>query len=278
MIRCNSPLKWAGGKRKLLDRIYEHIPGRCAMFVDVFTGSGVVGANAPAPYVHMYDLNTHLVSFLTHLRTDEDRLIERCEGLWEDGNNELHYYLCRNEFNSLVETEYNSLEKSALFYYLNKHCFNGLCRFNGDGKFNVPFGRYKAVDMNEEGLHQFSSKLKHCVIDTCDFRKVMSDARYLKSTTVMYCDPPYAPVTETSFTGYTGEFGKDCQEELADLARKAARKGVTVILSNSDTPFTRKLYADATLVEELSVGRSISSKGSTRKPAAELLVVYRRKK
>ena len=176
----------------------------------------------------------------------------------------------RETFNASSDAE----ERSVLFLYLNRHSYNGLVRYNSKGIYNVPFGKYKAPYFPERELTAFLDKLRGCDVTFAvqDFRSTFAA---LRPGDVVYCDPPYAPVSATAnFTSYTGGgFGVQEQIDLASEASAAAKRGVPVVLSNHDVPLIRELYADARL-ESFPVQRFISCNGARRGAARELLAVF----
>ena len=105
-----------------------------------------------------------------------------------------------------------------------------------------------------------------------DYNELMQQ---IKSPAVVYCDPPYVPLSRTaSFTSYAkNSFDLDDQAQLANLAENCQSRGVSVVISNHDTTLTRKLYEKAKLTS-IQVGRSISQKGATRGKVAELFALY----
>lgn len=138
----------------------------------------------------------------------------------------------------------------------------------------MPFGKYKAPYFPERELTAFLDKLRGCDVTFAvqDFRSTFAA---LRPGDVVYCDPPYAPVSATAnFTSYTGGgFGVQEQSDLASEASAAAKRGVPVVLSNHDVPLIRELYADARL-ESFPVQRFISCNGARRGAARELLAVF----
>jgi len=262
-----SPLKWAGGKSRLLPEILKYMPDVTDTFIDVFGGSGVVGINSGCPSVVLNDRNPDLVNLYRCLRSRMTRVVEEAAAIWR--NDRSSYCEIRDRFNSGAGP---ATARAAWFLYLNRHCFNGLCRYNAKGGFNVPFGRYSSVPLNRDVLSAFSRALKNADIGCRDFEPVMAESG---ACMFVYCDPPYAPVDRKGFTRYDpAGFGESEHVRLRDAARLAAGRGAVVAISNSDTPFTRDLYNGADRLESLNVSRSISRNGSGRVPAGELLVVY----
>lgn len=264
-------LKWAGGKTKLVPAIREFVPAGTRRLIEPFIGSGAVALNLALPMAILADANADLISVYRELQQGGEKFVAACAALFTPSANESAvYYTRRAEFNASS----NRRRKAGLFIYLNRHGYNGLCRYNASGGFNVPFGRYKAPRFPRDELHAFHAVLQNCELRHADFRDVLAEAG---EGDFVYCDPPYVPASATAnFTAYAkGAFGKLEQADLAACCRVAARRGATVVLSNHDTPGTRALYADADQQRELLVGRRISCHAANRGAARELLVVYR---
>jgi DNA adenine methylase len=185
-----------------------------------------------------------------------------------ENNTEARFYALRDEFNACTDIR----RRAALFIYLNRHCFNGLCRYNAKGGFNVPFGRYTQPQFPLAEILNFHEKSQAAEFVLSDFRRTLSQ---VSGHAVVYCDPPYAPIDATSnFSDYTKEgFGPQDQKDLATAARSLQGQGIPVVISNHDTDFTRALYENAK-IEAFDVQRFISSKASNRKKAAEMLAVF----
>jgi DNA adenine methylase len=159
----------------------------------------------------------------------------------------------------------------AAFIYLNKTCYNGLWRVNRAGGFNVPFGRYTNPPICvPDVLHAAHHVLQRTELRCGDYRATLHDA---ERGDLIYLDPPYEPVTRTArFTSYTPlSFGRDDQRELAETARRLVARGCHVVLSNSDTPFIRALYADFR-IDAVRCPRSINSSADRRGDVAELII------
>ena len=131
-------LKWAGGKYRIIDKIISALPKKKTL-IEPFVGSGAVFLNTEYENYILADTNTDLISLYLILQEHGIEFIRFTESLFSDTNNhEKVFYELRNEFNITKDVE----RKAAIFVYLNRHCFNGLCRYNSKGEFNVPFGRY----------------------------------------------------------------------------------------------------------------------------------------
>ena len=261
-------LKWAGGKFRLLPQLVPHLPQRHT-FVEPFVGAGAVFLNFTARRFICNDINPDLISLYQQLQEGPEEIIEASRDFFSGRyNNARQYYRLRKKFNKTT----CPLERSVLFLYLNRHSYNGLHRINLKGEFNVPFGAYLKPYFPEIELRAFSEKAQSATFSCDSFETCMQKA---PRKAVIYCDPPYAPLTETArFTNYARPgFGLEDQARLAEAARLAAQKGCTVIISNHDTPFTRDLYQNADC-HYLEVQRLISCKAAKRKRAPEVIAVF----
>lgn len=261
-------LKWPGGKFRLLDKILSLLPQKKEL-IEPFVGSGVVFLNSDYESYRLSDCNQDLISLYQHLKTQGQGFIEYAQHLFADKNNRPErYYQLREQFNASQIPEH----RAALFLYLNRHGFNGLCRYNQQGLYNVPYGFYKQPYFPEEEMKLFAQKAQRAIFTCEDFTQSLTHAG---EHSVIYADPPYVPLNQTSyFTQYAGQgFDLTQQEELARLAQKLSHQGVAVLLSNHDTPFTRGVYSGAQLTS-VEVLRSISATTKGRKYVKELLALY----
>lgn len=263
-------LKWAGGKYRLVPRILAQFPSDAERYVEPFVGSGAVFASQTCPQATLADINRDLIELYEHLRQGGDAFIAECMQLFiPENNTPERFYGLRDEFNQTPP----SPRRSQLFVYLNRHAYNGLCRYNAKGGFNVPFGRYKNPYFPLREMRGYAQKLAGVAILAADFRDVLAQAG---PGDLVYCDPPYIPLSTTAnFTSYaSASFGAPEQQALAGHCRQAAQRGAFVVISNHDTPVTRELYQDATSIESFMVGRSISCHGAKRDPVPELLAIF----
>jgi DNA adenine methylase len=263
-------LKWAGGKYRILDKILRELPTG-ARFVEPFAGSCAVYLNADFPKALVCDVNSDLISLYRHIQQEGEDFIQYCASFFtSDNNTRSNYMALRDRLNASSETR----ERAALLLYVNRHAYNGLIRYNSGGGFNVPFGKYKKPYFPLEELRSFSRKTHSTATEfaATDFRSVFTR---LKPGDVVYCDPPYVPLSQTaSFTAYAGNaFNARDQHDLAACAQEAWQKGIHVVLSNHDTETTRKLYSSA-VIKRFAVQRFISCDGDKREAAPELLAVY----
>ena len=265
-------LKWAGNKFRVLPELSPVI-GDPKRYIEPFGGSMAVALNVSADEYVLNDINGDLINLYSHVtNVNDDTFVKYCEELFYEGNNREAYNEMRDLFNQSID----SLERSRMFVYLNRHCFNGLTRYNSKGGFNVPFGKMKNPKCPVDKMLQFRMyflQRKHRFMST----SFEDPALYgnVESGDVVYFDPPYVPASETaSFTDYAKEgFTYDQQVQLAELAESLCNRGAKVIISNHDVPTTRELYKNAQIYP-IEVRRSISAKSSSRKKAKELIAIY----
>ena len=267
-------LKWAGNKYRVLPHLLPLI-GAPTRYCEPFGGSLSVALNVVADEYVLNDVNKDLVAIYQNLvHPNDDSFIKYCEELFTPENNTKESYLeLREHFNNATD----SVERARLFVYLNRHCFNGLSRYNSKGGFNVPFGKYDkpvcpSEQMNEFRMLFLSKQSVRFTSLSFEDSILYSD---LEAGDVVYFDPPYVPASDTAnFTSYaTDGFSHEQQVELTELAESLANRGVKVILSNHDVPITRELYKNAQIYP-IQVTRTISAKGSSRKKANELIAVW----
>jgi DNA adenine methylase len=261
-------LKWAGGKFRLASRIRSTLPEGNKL-IEPFLGSGAVFLNTDYDNYLLGDINQDLINLYTQLKRRPKSFINYCQDWFKDSeNNKSAYYHWRQTFNDTTDINL----RSALFVYINRHGYNGLCRYNSSGKINVPFGSYKKPYFPADEMFAFAEKAKKATFVCADYHSIMNRAR---RGHVVYCDPPYVPLTDSAnFTSYSkNSFGLDDQMELAVKARHLAQRGVPVIISNHLNGFTRELYEHAT-IESFDVQRFISCKGDKRGSVEELLASY----
>ena len=261
-------LKWAGNKYKIVDKIKALLPPG-ERLVEPFVGSGALLLNTDYSRYLLTDANADLIILYQHLQREGEAFIEYCRPLFTpEYNDKDRYYALRDEFNSSDDPR----RKSAIFLYMNKHGYNGLCRYNMKGGFNVPFGRYKRPYFPEAEMRHFAQQAQQATFQQANFATTMSNCQ---PGDVVYCDPPYVPLSETAnFTSYSADgFGWAEQQELARQATKLAQRGIPVIISNHDTEEVRAVY-EAAEIETFEVRRFISCNGDKRDKAAELLALF----
>ncbi len=259
-------LKWAGGKFRLITPLQHFMP-QSSVYIEPFVGAGAIFLNLPQTECHINDINPDLISLYKILKKEGAEFI-RYAARWfvPKYNQPLAYYELRQLFNQ----RRLGRKRAALFLYLNRHGYNGLCRYNQKGGFNVPFGAYKKPYFPSTELHRFYERLQSTTLTQGHYQRVMKKA---PPGSLIYCDPPYWPLTHSAhFTQYSqGGFSLEDQKKLAQLASDTASRGVHVIISNHDLPATRALYTSAVL-HSLPVIRTISCQ--KRQPVMELFAYY----
>lgn len=264
-------LKWAGNKLRIIDLVKAHLP-EGKRLVEPFAGSAAVFLNTDFENYLLCDSNRDLIDLYTLLQKRGEKFIEQAEELFTARNNHAErYYKFRDEFNSCT----NQLRRATLFIYLNRHGYNGLCRYNASGGFNVPFGRYKRPYFPADEMLHFHHKAKNALFRHQDFTTTFGE---LSKGDVVYCDPPYLPLSSSSnFTSYSaGGFSMAQQEALAEQAEKTSKKGIPVLISNHNTEDAQAIYRNAKK-HNFSVQRYISCNGKKRNMAGELLALFKRK-
>ncbi|MCJ8349671.1 Dam family site-specific DNA-(adenine-N6)-methyltransferase [Moritella sp.] len=266
-----SPLKWAGGKKKLADNIKQLLPSKGkGRLIEPFVGGGSVFLNSDFDEYLLLDMNKDLINLFNILKSDSFNFITEAEHYFQsEYNTAEQYYELRAKFNKSNDPFFRSL----IFLYMNRHGYNGLCRYNKSGGYNVPFGRYKKPYFPKMELEFFAKKSQRALFIQGDFDVAFNLA---KSGDAIYCDPPYSPINRTSnFTSYAGNtFDDDDQIRLVKCAEAAKNKNIPTLISNHDTEFTREIYSGAKTLSKLKVHRSISSKGHGRVKVFELMVLY----
>jgi DNA adenine methylase len=261
-------LKWAGNKYQIIDKIKSVLPNGNRL-IEPFVGSGAVFLNTEFKNYLLADFNHDLIHVYLYLQADGKKFIADCKKYFDGKYNHPEiFYELRSTFN----TTNNDRLKSALFVYLNKHCFNGLCRYNSKGEFNTPYGKYEKSYFPEKEMNFFHEKSQNAIIKHADFPDTFLSA---ENGDIVYCDPPYVPLSKTAnFTSYrSGVFGEEQQKKLAKLAEELAAKSIPVIISNHHTEFTQVLYRKAN-IQTFDVQRYISCKGENRSKVAEVLAIF----
>ena len=259
-------LKWVGGKRKLLPQLLPLVPEKYGVYYEPFLGGGAMFFALRPRQALLTDINWELVDCYKVVRDQVDDLVGVLEN---DGYvyDKEYYYTTR----ALKPQGLNLVDRAARTIYLNKTGFNGLYRLNGKGEFNVPFGKYKNPTIcDEKTLYACSAALQGVFLGCQPY----GDCLYCtKAGDFVYMDPPYIPMSSTSnFTAYTADgFNDEAHVNLAREFRRLSDIGVLCMLSNSDTPRVRKLYAGFNITA-VKAARSVNCKGRRRGVVGEVVV------
>lgn len=216
------------------------------------------------------DLNGELINFYNVIKYDLNEFLEYVKNN-NLKNDSIDYYKLRDEYNNIIGNNNYKIRRAVLFLYFNKHAYNGLWRVNSNNKFNVPFGKYKTVNIFDyNNIFNFSVMLKNIEILNSDFEITAGKAQ---KNDFVYFDPPYQPLNKTSsFTGYTKN-GFDYKEQLRlfKVFRELTDKGVNVMLSNSYNDKMMELYNEFK-IDIVNVNRFINSNASKRQGLKEIIV------
>jgi DNA adenine methylase len=266
-------VKWAGGKSRLLGELVDRVPRRVKTYAEPFAGGAALffalsseRARGTRSFERaiLADQNEELVACYRAVRDDVGGVLDALEDYRYDRE---RFYEVRAQSTAKM----SDVDRAARFIFLNRTCFNGLWRVNSEGRFNVPFGKYKKPLIRDvEGLQAASRALAGVDIRVGDFADV---TRELGRDDFVYLDPPYVPVSRTaSFTAYAKDgFSPDDQTRLARELRALKRRKAQAMLSNADTPTTRALYKSFSC-HVIRAPRSISCDGATRRDTGELVV------
>ena len=267
-------VKWAGGKRQIMDKLLEFKPKKFRHYYEPFVGGGALLLELLPIRATINDSNKELMYVYKCLRSKRlfKKFWELCK-LHEENHSEEYYYQVRDmDRKKSAYAKMTMVEKAARCVYLNKACFNGLYRVSSKGYFNVPSAKREKVkcfeDKNMLELHKYFHKRKPIILNK-DFAEAVKTA---KAGDLVYFDPPYDVVGEQSFTSYTaGGFGRDEQTRLRDLIKELTERGVFVMASNANTEFIQGLYKDFN-IHVINAKRMINSNGKGRGKISELLI------
>jgi len=239
-------VKWVGGKTQLLPQLRKFYPQNFKRYFEPFLGGGAVFFDVNPKEAFLNDINTTLITAYKHIQKRPDELInllERLQGMYQAKSGEEKqgdlYYKMRIKYNELRD---GSLEKTAHLVFLNKTGFNGLYRESANGRYNVPFGKYKnPTILNKENILAVAEALQNVTLTALSFEKAVAEAR---RGDFVYFDPPYYPLNGTAkFTNYHEKnFLGDEQVKLRDVFVELDKRGCHVMMSNSHTDFIDKLY------------------------------------
>jgi len=272
---CRPFVKWAGGKRQLVEELKHSAPPGYKRFIEPFIGGGALFFALKPKNAYISDINEELINIYQVVRDDVEALINGLkthEQRYLKGNAQEYFYTVRNADRQAEYAGWNKTEKAARLIFLNKTCFNGLFRMNSRKQFNTPFGFYaNPAIVDEPNLRSCSKVLEKTEIAAAGFEHVVEISR---KGDFVYLDPPYAPLSATaSFTAYNGEeFSLNMQKKLRDVCNQLDGKGVRWMLSNSHTDFVLDLYKDRYHIRKVEAARAINCKAERRGKVPEVIV------
>ena len=273
MFKGKPFVKWAGGKRQIIDKLKEYVPDEYNTYYEPFIGGGALLFELSPKNAVINDSNEELMNVYRCL-CDEEKFKKMCNLLnhYEAEHSEEFYYEIRNkDKNKNAYSRLSDYTKAARTIYLNKACFNGLYRVNKKNEFNVPFGKKTKINTYEgSNLITVSNYLtmNNIKILSIDFEEAVKD---VKPKDFIYFDPPYDSDTST-FNSYTEEgFDRNEQIRLAKVFKELDKKGAYVMLSNHNTSLINDLYKDYN-IHLIEAKRNINANGKKRGKVEEVII------
>lgn len=263
-------IKWAGGKRQLLNALTARMPKKFNNYYEPFLGGGAMLFHLQPDNAVINDLNGALINTYKVISMFPEDIMSILDEYYM--NIQLHgrdfYFTIRDAYNTkILKMEYD-IETAAMFIFINKHCFNGLYRVNRAGVFNVAYNNTVSHCYDRNNILTLSEYLKTVEIYNTDYATACLTAT---EGDFVFLDSPYAPLNSSSFSSYTN-YGFDDNEHirLSNFAYELSERGCYIILTNHDTELVRDLYKDFT-VESVSVRRSINS-DATKRSGKEVII------
>jgi DNA adenine methylase len=264
-------LKWAGGKRQIIDDLRRRMPASFGGYLELFHGGGALFFELhrrgllKGKCIVLADFNQELIDTYTAVRDDVAGVIN---ALGRHIFDKQHYYAvrARDPFSLPL------VDRAARMIYLNRAGYNGMYRLNRKGRFNIPFGRHKNPRIcDAPNLREVSQALRGVDL-RCESFEV--SAQLARAGDFVYLDPPYVPVSPTaSFTTYSaGGFNEPDQLQLVDTFEDLDHRGVYVMETNSDTNWVRDHYPTFRQ-DRVQARRSINCKAAKRGKVDELIIV-----
>lgn len=261
-------LRWLGGKRRILPEIKKRMPKSYKGYFEPFIGGGALFFAENPTHGYIGDFNPEVANTYNVIKHQPQALLNE---LATHENTEKYFYTLRNidrgdEFKSLTD-----VQRAARFVYLNRTCFNGMCRMNRRGEFNMSYGYLKNPTISDEKtIWAAHDALRTLRVAHASFEEVLKLA---KPGDFVYFDPPYVALSPTAnFTSYTaGGFGIHEQRDLWRVCVKLHRKGVKWMVSNSHTPLTVNIWR-AFHISTITAPRSNGANKAARRKVQEVLV------
>ena len=273
MLKAKPFVKWAGGKRSVIDKLTKLLPEKYNTYYEPFVGGGALLYELQPKKAVINDYNSELMNVYSCIK-DENKFANMCSILnkHEMNHSEEYYYEIRDLDKN--KTKFNKLtdyKRAARTIYLNKACFNGLYRVNSKNEFNVPFGKKTKVNTYDGP----NLGIIHCLLNFNDIKILSTDfeesVKNAKKGDFIYFDPPYDSDTST-FNNYTENgFGKEQQRRLAKVFKDLDERGCYVMLSNYNTGLIKELYKGYNF-NYITVSRNIGASASNRGKVQEVII------
>ena len=273
MLKGKPFVKWAGGKRQIIDKLKEHVPEEFGTYFEPFVGGGALLFELEPEKAVINDSNRELMNVYECIQ-DETKLEKMLRELdkYEANHSEEFYFEIRNKDRDKAKFwKIVDYKRAARTIYLNKACFNGLYRVNSRNEFNVPFNKKDKINTydgpNMRTIHAYFN-YRDVTLLSCDFEEAVKDA---KKGDFIYFDPPYDSDTST-FNSYTEDgFDRNEQVRLASVFKKLSDRGCYVMLSNHNTSLIKELYKDFN-VHIVEAKRNINANGKKRGKVEEVII------
>ena len=278
MLKGKPFVKWAGGKRQIMEELKKCVSNEFNAYYEPFVGGGALFFELAPKKAFLNDYNKELINVFECIKEDDkfEKMIKELNH-HETLHSEEHYYEVRNiDRNKKKYDRLADYKKAARTIYLNKACFNGLYRVNSNNEFNVPFGKKAKVNTYEDqnlGIIHGILNLNDIELSSVDFEEAVKNA---KKGDFVYFDPPYDSDTAT-FNSYTEDgFGKEEQVRLSEVFKRLDKKGCLVMLSNHNTKLINELYKDFN-INVIHAKRNINSDGKKRGKVEEVIITNYKK-
>ncbi|MGZ9762339.1 DNA adenine methylase [Mycoplasma sp. 394] len=263
-------VKWAGGKRQILNKIKQKLPKNINRYFEPFVGGGAVLFTIEAKEYFINDINTALINVYKNIKDNYKLFINELSKYDQKYTSKEDYYYIRAKYNQkLLKNEYD-MQLAAMFVYINKRCFNGLYRVNSKGEFNVPFnGNQNHPSFSEENIKNVSLFLNRKIkIMNHDFAEVLNEA---KKGDFIFIDSPYDVVGDAIFVAYnkTG-FTKDDHIRLSEEVKKLDKKGCLFMITNHNTPLINQLYKGFN--KEVIVVKRMINRDKNKRTGEEIII------
>lgn len=263
-------VKWAGGKKQLLEVLLSLMPKKYNIYHEPFIGGGALFFEVAPKKATINDFNIELMATYRTIRDNPKELMKYLKNLVETHNNQSNPHDFYYKIRDLAVS--SDLDIAVRFIYLNKVGYNGLYRVNMKGEFNVPYGKKDTIKnstlFETANINNISKYLKENEIEITS-----SDFEYVRKTVnendFVFIDSPY----DNGFVSYTKQgFNEDDHRRLAKLVKELDDKNVKFMLTNHNTPLIQELYKDFNIIE-LTVNRSINSDGKNRANATTEVII-----